>query len=64
MKTLNKILTKNLIVFSNIDEDVLRKAQQWEQEEMHKYFSYGIETELPENKDIAKTLMSGSSWMK
>ena len=64
MKTLNQILTKNLIVYSNIDEDILRKTQQWEQEDMHNYLNYGYETELPENTDIQKTILSGSGWMR
>lgn len=64
MKTLNKILTKYLIVYSNIDEDVLRKTQQWEQEEFHKLINYGTESELPDNTDIQKTIMSGSGWMR
>jgi hypothetical protein len=64
MNTLNDILTKNLIVYSNIDEVTLRKAQEWEQEETHRNFNYGIETDPPEQDGIAKTLMSGSKWMR
>lgn len=64
MKTLNQILTKNLIVYSNIDETIIHDSQQWEQEEMHRYLNYGQETELPEDMEIRKTLLSGSSWMR
>lgn len=64
MKTLNQILTKNLIVYSNIDEKVLRLSQEWEQEDFHRYTNYGYESELPEQPDIKKTVLSGSGWMR
>ena len=64
MNTLNDILTKYLIVYSNIDEDVIHKSQQWDQEAFHKLTNYGIESEPPDNTDIQKTILSGSRWMK
>ena len=64
MKTLNQILTENLIVYSNIDETVLRLSQEWEQEDFHNYTNYGYEKELPDELYIKKTLLSGSGWMR
>lgn len=62
---LNKILLKNKICYSNIDESILRKSQEYEQ------MYYNIEFEqLPNSNlnildsEILKTLDSGSSWMK
>lgn len=64
MKTLNQILTKYLIVYSNIDEKVLRMTQEWEQEDFHNYTQYGHENELPNDPEIRKTVLSGSGWMR
>lgn len=62
---LSNILTTNKITPSNIDESVIRKSQQYEQEVFYLEMYYGVESDYDsDDKDINKTLQSGSSWMR
>jgi hypothetical protein len=61
----NTLIKKNKITFSNVDENILRKTQQFEQE-----FFYSSLISDPngsiyiQDEEIKKTLESGSAWMK
>lgn len=65
LNNLELLVNKNKIMFSNVDEYIIRKTQQFEQE----YF-YADLTSSPlgsiyiEDEEIRKTLDSGSAWMK
>lgn len=64
-RTLNKIIGKFHIVYSNIDEKIIKKSREFEQE-----FFYNNLTSEPSNtlyvedEEIRKTLDSGSAWMR
>lgn len=65
IKNLNKLLIKNHLCYSNIDEKILRKTQQFEQEFFYKQMLSNPNSSIEiEDTDIEKTLDSGSSWMR
>ena len=62
---LNSILKNSRIEPSNIDEDIVHKTQQYEQEAFYLEMYTGIESDYSiENIAIKKTLDSGSVWMR
>lgn len=62
---LSKILQQNKISKSDVDEDLMHKSQQYEQEIFYLEMYYGIESEYDsDDNDINKTIYSGSSWMR
>lgn len=65
IKNLNKLLIKNHLCYSNIDETILRKTQQFEQEFFYKQILSAPNSSIQiEDQEIEKTLDSGSSWMR
>lgn len=65
IKNLNKLLIKNHLCYSNIDENILRKTQQFEQEFFYKELLSKPNSSIQiEDSEIEKTLDSGSSWMR
>lgn len=64
-RSLNKIIGKFHIVYSNIDEEILKKAREYEQEFFYNNLISDPTSNLYiEDEEIRKTLDSGSSWMK
>lgn len=64
-ENLNKLVMKYKLCYSNIDENILRKAQQFEQEDFyHQILNNPNESFHIEDEDIKKTLDSGSGWMR
>jgi hypothetical protein len=62
---LNNILKTSKIEPSNIDEDIVHKTQQYEQETFYLEMYTGIEPDYSvQNNAIKKTLDSGSVWMR
>lgn len=64
-RNLNKLITKYNLCYSNIDENILRKTQEFEQEYFYNHMISNPNGSIHINDDeIKKTLDSGSSWMK
>lgn len=65
LKNLNKIMIRYHLCYSNIDEAVLRKTQEFEQEYFYNQLLSDPKSSMKINDfEIEKTLDSGSSWMR
>jgi hypothetical protein len=65
LQNLNKLMIRYHLCYSNIDETILRKTQQFEQEFFYKELLSNSNSSIKINDiEIEKTLDSGSAWMR
>ena len=65
LKNLNKLISRYKLCYSNIDEKILRKTQEFEQEHFYTDFILNPSSDFNvEDSEIKKTLDSGSAWIK